>query len=111
MSRQRAAAELSAPQAITVIFRVNGVEQNPISAPPYAMKYFVPYTSVETAPSLKISATATNTFGGSESEIDLLSADIVRNVTTVNIDNGYGAACAALRVLQPHRTQATKTAD
>jgi hypothetical protein len=47
------------------------------------MKYFVPYTSVETAPSLKISATATNTFGGSE--IDLLSADIVRNVTTVNI--------------------------
>ena len=32
---------------------------------------------------MKISATATNTFGGSE--IDLLSADIVRNVTTVNI--------------------------
>ena len=78
-------AEVTGLGVITVIFRVNGVEQNPISAPPYAMKYFVPYTSVETAPSLKISATATNTFGGSESEIDLLSADIVRNVTTVNI--------------------------
>lgn len=76
-------AEVTGLGVITVIFRVNGVEQNPISTPPYAMKYFVPYTSVETAPSLKISATATNTFGGSE--IDLLSADIVRNVTTVNI--------------------------
>ena len=48
---------------------------------------------------------------GGTTALNSILASCASGIVTVNIDNGYGAACAALRVLQPHRTRATKTAD
>lgn len=76
-------AEVTGRGVITVVFKVNGVDQTPIFAPPYAMKYQVPYTSVESAPPLTISATATDGSGGLA--IDSLSVPVIRNVTTINV--------------------------
>ena len=76
-------AEVTGIGVITVVFKVNGVDQTPIAAPPYSMKYVVPYTSVETVPPLTVSATATN--GSVSSASDSMSAVVIRNVTTINV--------------------------
>ena len=76
-------AAVTGTGVIKVIFTVNGVDQTPVSAPPYAMRYFVPYTSDDVPLPLKITATATDGTGDAVS--DSVSVRIVRNITTVNV--------------------------
>lgn len=76
-------AEVTGRGVITVVFKINGMDQAPISAPPYAMEYFVPYTSADVTPPLKISATSTD--GSGSSAVDSMSAVVIRNVTTINV--------------------------
>jgi len=38
--------------------------------------------------------------GGGRSALESILSSCAPGVTTVNIDNGYGAACAAIRVLK-----------
>ncbi len=42
---------------------------------------------------------------GGTSALESILSSCAPGVTTVNIDNGYGAACAAIRVLNHHRLQ------
>lgn len=76
-------AEVTGTGVIKVVFTVNGVDQTPISAPPYAMRYSVPFTSGDVPPALKITATATDGSGGSVS--DTVVVDVVRKATDVNV--------------------------
>lgn len=48
---------------------------------------------------------------GGRTALNAILASCASGIVTVNIDNGYGAACAALRVLRPRRSQAQKPAD
>jgi len=48
---------------------------------------------------------------GGTTALHAILASCASGIVTVNIDNGYGAACAALRVLRPQRSQARGTAD
>lgn len=47
---------------------------------------------------------------GGRSALESILSSCAPGVTTVNIDNGYGAACAAIRVLNCHRMQTIATA-
>jgi hypothetical protein len=76
-------AEVTGIGVITVVFAIDGVDQTPISAPPYAMNYFVPYTSAAAPEPLKITATATD--GTGDSVRDAVSVSIIRKVTDVNV--------------------------
>ncbi|MCH7736772.1 MAG: hypothetical protein IH872_05145 [Chloroflexi bacterium] len=76
-------AEVTGTGVVTVVFTVNGVDQTPVSAPPYAIRYFVPFTSADAPPPLKITAVATDSSGGSVS--DSVSVSVVRNVTVINV--------------------------
>jgi hypothetical protein len=76
-------AEVTGTGVVTVVFTINGVDQTPVSAPPYAMRYFVPYTSTDSPPPLEITATATDSSGGSVT--DAKRINIVRNVTVINL--------------------------
>jgi NCAIR mutase (PurE)-related protein len=48
---------------------------------------------------------------GGTTALNAILASCASGIVTVNIDNGYGAACAALRVLYPQRSRVEKTAD
>jgi hypothetical protein len=76
-------AEVSGTGVIKVVFTVNGMDQTPISAPPYAMRYLVPFTSGDAPLALKITAIATDGSGGSVS--DTVVVDVVRKATDVNV--------------------------
>ena len=76
-------AEVTGTGVVTVVFTINGVDQTTVSAPPYALKYFVPYTSADDPPPLKITASATD--GSGERVSDSISVTIVRNVTVINV--------------------------
>ena len=76
-------AEVTGTGVITVVFTVNGVDQPSISAPPYTLRYFVPFTSGDAPPPLKIVATATD--GAGASATDSVVVDVVRNVTDVSV--------------------------
>ena len=76
-------AEVSGTGVIKVVFTVNGVDQTPISAPPYSMRYLVPFTSGDSPSGLKITATATD--GSGESVSDSVGVDLVRKTTDVNV--------------------------
>ena len=76
-------ADVTGTGVVTVVFTIDGVDQTPISAPPYAMRYFVPFTSDAAPAPLKITATATDGTGDSVS--DSVSVNIVRKVTDVNV--------------------------
>lgn len=47
---------------------------------------------------------------GGATALNAILASCASGIVTVNIDNGYGAACAALRVLRPQRAQSTDEA-
>ena len=76
-------AEVSGTGVITVVFNVNGEDQTRISAPLYAMRYLVPFTSGDAPQGLKITATATD--GSGESVSDTVAVDVVRKATAVNV--------------------------
>lgn len=77
-------AEVSGTGAITVVFTLNGVDQTPFTAPPYAMSYFVPLTSAADAPKpLEITATATDGSGNTAS--DSVSVTVVRDTAAVSV--------------------------
>lgn len=48
---------------------------------------------------------------GGNTALNSILASCASGIVTVNIDNGYGAACAALRVLQPQRSRARAATD
>jgi len=48
---------------------------------------------------------------GGGTALNAILASCASGIVTVNIDNGYGAACAALRVLRPQRRAATAALD
>lgn len=76
-------AEVTGTGVVTVVFTINGVDQDPISAPPYAMRYFVPFTSGDVPPPLVISAAATDSSDGKVS--DSVTATVVRKATVINV--------------------------
>jgi len=80
-------AEVAGTGTITVVFAIAGVAQTPISAPPYAMTYFVPRTNpaatTDTPPALSITSVATDASGNTAS--DAVSVTIIRKTTTVNV--------------------------
>ncbi len=77
-------AEVTGTGAITVVFTTNGMEQPPIFAAPYAMRYLVPLTPAdEPPPALKITAVATDGSGNTAS--DSVRVTIVRKTTEVNV--------------------------
>lgn len=47
---------------------------------------------------------------GGTTALNSILASCASGIVTVNIDNGYGAACAALRVLQPGRSRPAHSA-
>jgi len=76
-------ADVSGTGVVTVVFNIAGVDQTPDSEPPYAMRYFVPFTSDAVPEPLVIIATATDSSGDSIS--DTVSVKVVRKVTDVNV--------------------------
>lgn len=48
---------------------------------------------------------------GGRTALDAILASCAPGITVVNIDNGYGAACAAMRLLQAARVLSNFTAD
>ena len=76
-------AEVTGTGVIKVVFNVNGEDQPSISAPPYSMRYLVPFTSGDAPPPLKITGTATD--GSGESVTDSVVVDVVRKATDVNV--------------------------
>ena len=77
-------AEVSGTGTVTVVFTLNGVDQTPISAPPYSMTYFVPLTlTTEDLLPLIIAATATDGSGNTAS--DSVSVTITRKTTVPNV--------------------------
>lgn len=76
-------AEVTGTGVIKVVFSVNGEDQPPISAPPYSLRYSVPFTSGNVPPPLKITAIATDSSG--ESVTDSVVVDVVRKATDVNV--------------------------
>ncbi len=76
-------AEVTGTGVIKVVFNVNGEDQPPISAPPYAMRYLVPFTKGDAPPPLKIIGTATD--GSGKSVSDSVVVDVVRKATDVSV--------------------------
>lgn len=76
-------AEVTGTGVVTVVFNIAGVDQTPDSEPPYAMRYFVPFTSDAVPAPLVITATATDASGDSIS--DTATVQIIRKVTDVNV--------------------------
>jgi|GEM_PF-368742 hypothetical protein len=76
-------AEVTGTGVVTVVFNIAGVDQTPDSEPPYAMRYFVPFTSDAAPAPLVITATATDAAGDSIS--DTATVQIIRKVTDVNV--------------------------
>ena len=76
-------ARVTGNGVITVVYTINGKDQAPVSAPPYSMQYFVPYTLEEIPPPLKIKATATD--GTGDTADDSVTVKVVRNITTVSV--------------------------
>jgi len=102
-------AEVTGTGVVTVVFTINGVDQTPVSAPPYAMRYFVPYTSSDSPPSLGITATATDSTG--ENVRDSVSATVVRKVTVINVKITEPAAGARATAGETVRIRATTDND
>lgn len=76
-------ADVSGTGVVTVVFNIAGVDQPPDSEPPYAMRYFVPFTSDADPEPLVIIATATD--GSGDSLSDTITVNIVRKITDVNV--------------------------
>ena len=102
-------AEVTGTGVVTVVFTINGVDQTPVSAPPYALRYFVPSTSTDSPPPLEITATAADSSGGSVT--DAKRINIVRNVTVINIKITEPAAGARVTAGETIRIGATTDKD
>ena len=102
-------AEVTGTGVVTVVFTINGVDQTPVSAPPYALRYFVPSTSTDSPPPLEITATAADSSGGSVT--DAKRINIGRNVTVINIKITEPAAGARVTAGETIRIGATTDKD
>jgi hypothetical protein len=102
-------AEVTGTGVVTVVFTINGVDQTPVSAPPYAMRYFVPFTSTDSPPPLEITATATDSSGGPVTDAKRIT--IVRNVTVINVKITEPAAGARVTAGETIKIRATTDND
>ena len=102
-------AEVTGTGVVTVVFTINGVDQTPVSAPPYAMRYFVPFTSTDSPPALEITAVATDSSSGSVTDAKRIT--IVRNVTVINVKITEPAAGARATSGETIRIRATTDND
>ena len=77
-------AEVSGTGSITVVFKIGGTAQAPITQPPYSMDYFVPFTPLGVTPApLEIVATATD--GAGNTATDSVTVTVDRKTTNVNV--------------------------
>ena len=76
-------ADVAGTGVVTVVFTVAGVDQPAVSAPPYSMRYLVPFTSDAAPAPLKMTATATD--GSGDSVSDTVGVNAVRKATDVNV--------------------------
>lgn len=89
--------------------RVDDLRQFPVAIVAAGMDAALPSVLGGLYPGLIVAVPTSVGYGvaaGGQTALNAILASCASGVVTVNIDNGYGAACAALRVLRPLRSQA-----
>ena len=94
--------------------RVNDIRRFPVVIVAAGMDAALPSVLGGLFPGLIIAVPTAVGYGvaaGGTTALHAILASCASGIVTVNIDNGYGAACAALRALQPQRRARTAPAD
>lgn len=93
--------------------RIDDIQRFPVVIAAAGMDAALPSVLGGLFPGLVVAVPTSVGYGvaaGGGTALNAILASCASGIVTVNIDNGYGAACAALRVLQPHRRAAATSA-